>query len=98
MLIVIGSIRARPDTVERALALSLEHVRRSRQEPGCRLHSVHRDAEDPLRLVFLEHWADAGSLRAHFEVPASGAFVDEAAALADGPPEISIYEASPASL
>lgn len=57
------------------------------------MHSVHRDAEDPLRLVFLEHWADADALRAHFQVPASGAFVEAVAALADGSPEMSIYDA-----
>ena len=98
MLIVVGSVRARPDTLDRLLALSLEHVRRSREEPGCLLHSVHRDAEDPLRLVFVEHWADADALRTHFEVPASGQFVVEAAGLADGPPELTIYEARPTSL
>jgi quinol monooxygenase YgiN len=98
VLIVIGSVRARADSVDRLLALSLEHVHRSRREPGCLHHSVHRDAEDPLRLVFLEHWADGDSLRAHFEVPASGAFVADAAALADGAPELSIYDARPASV
>ncbi len=98
MLIVTGSIRARPDTIDQVLALSLEHVHRSRQEPGCLLHSVHRDAEDPLRVVFLEHWEDADALRSHFGVPASGAFVNEASALAAAPPEMAIYDAQPASL
>jgi quinol monooxygenase YgiN len=98
MLIVTGSVRARPDSIDQVLALSLEHVRRSRQEPGCLLHSVHRDAEDPMRLVFLEHWIDADALNAHFRVPASGAFVNELAALAASPPEMAIYDAQPASL
>ncbi len=98
MLIVTGSVRARHDTIARMLELSLEHVHRSRLEPGCLLHSVHIDAEDPLRLVFLEHWADADALRAHFGVPASGTFVEEATALADGPTELAIYDASPAKL
>jgi len=98
VLIVTGSIRAREDSIERVLALSLEHVRRSRQEPGCLLHSVHHDVEDSLRLVFLEHWADADALRAHFEVPASGAFVNEVASLADGSPEMAIYEARAVSI
>jgi quinol monooxygenase YgiN len=93
VLIVTGSIHARPDTIDAVLTLSLEHVRRSRQEPGCLLHSVHRDAEDPLRLVFLEHWEDADALRAHFAVPASNAFVREAGALADGSTKMEIYEA-----
>ena len=59
---------------------------------------MHHDAEDALRLVFVEHWADADALRTHFEVPASGQLVVEAAALADGPPELTIYEAHPTSL
>jgi quinol monooxygenase YgiN len=98
VLIVTGSIQARADTIERALALSLEHVQRSREEPGCLLHSVHHDAEDPLRLVFLEHWIDADALRAHFQVAASRVFVDEMAALADGSPELAIYDARPTSV
>jgi quinol monooxygenase YgiN len=90
VLIVTGSIQARPD--------SIAHVRRSRQEPGCLAHAVHRDCEDALRLVFVEHWADADALRAHFRVPASGAFVQEVSALAASQPEIAIYEARAVSL
>ena len=69
-----------------------------RTEPGCLLHSVHHDAEDPHRLVFLEHWADTSALRAHFEVPASGAFVTELAGFAQEPPEMQIYEAHTTSV
>ena len=98
MLIVTGSIEARPESIDEVLALSLAHVRRSRAEPGCLLHSVHRDVEQPLRLVFLEHWADADALRAHFRVPESGAFVSAVAALAATRPEISVYDASPATV
>ena len=35
MIIVTGSIVARAGSVDELLALSLEHVRRSRTEPGC---------------------------------------------------------------
>lgn len=98
MILVTGSVRARPDTIDEIEALSLEHVHRSRTEPGCLLHSVHRDVEDPLRLVFVEHWTDADALRTHFVVPASGEFVTKAGALADGAPTIEIYEASPTRL
>ncbi len=98
MLIVTGSIEARPDSFDQVLELSVAHVRRSRSEPGCMLHAVHRDVERPLRLVFLEHWADADTLRAHFHVPASSAFVTAVAALAAAPPEMTIYDAQPASI
>ena len=97
MLIVTGSVEARPDTIDRILELGLAHVQRSRQEPGCLLHSIHRDVENDLRVVFIELWEDAKTLEAHFQVPASGKFVQEAAALALRPPEMSIFEAQVAS-
>jgi quinol monooxygenase YgiN len=95
MIIVTGSILAGPDSLDDLLALSLEHVRRSRAEPGCVSHAVHRDAENPLRLVFLEEWADRASLAAHFAVPESRDFVKAARELASEPPRINIYDASP---
>jgi quinol monooxygenase YgiN len=98
MLIVTGSIEARPDTIDRILELGLAHVQRSRQEPGCLLHSIHRDVENELRVVFIEQWEDAAALDAHFHVPASGEFVREAAGLAHRPPKIAIFEAKVASI
>jgi quinol monooxygenase YgiN len=98
MVIVTGSILARPDSIDELLALSLEHVRRSRTEAGCRSHSVHRDAENPLRLVFFEEWEDRAALRAHFAVPASRAFVMAARELSEGVPALSIYDATPVTL
>jgi quinol monooxygenase YgiN len=98
MIIVTGSLRARPDGLDEVLRLSLEHVHRSRTEPGCLLHSVHQDVEDPLRVVFLEHWADKAALSAHFAVPASLEFVTAAGALAAEPPTLHIYEAEPTRL
>ena len=97
VLIVTGSVRARPETFDQALAISLAHVRRSREEPGCLLHSVHVDAEDPLHLVFVEHWADPPALHAHFGVPESSTFVQALAELAAAPPEMKIYDAAPVS-
>ena len=98
MLIVTASFTARPDTIDEVLALSLEHVERSREEPGCIAHAVHRDAEDTLRVVFLEQWEDAEALRTHLRVPAARSFGKEATALAAAPPEMTIYEAQAATL
>ena len=98
MILVTGSIVARADTIDAVIAQSLEHVRRSRGEPGCLAHAVHRDVENPLRLVFVEEWVDRAALAAHFAVPASGAFVRAVSALAAAPPSIRIYEATPAKV
>src|SRR3954453_21859236 len=94
MIIVTGSVLARPDTLADVLQASLEHVQRSRTEPGCLLHSVHQSVEDPLLVVFLEHWADRDALPAHFAQPGSAAFVKTVAALASERPSIEIYEAA----
>ncbi len=98
MILVTGTVLARPDTLEAVLAASLEHVHRSREEPGCLLHSVHQDVEDPLRVSFLEHWRDSDALATHFAVPASLGFVETVTALAAAPPSIEIYEAHRTSI
>jgi quinol monooxygenase YgiN len=95
MIIVTGSILARSDSLDELLTASLEHVRRSRTEAGCLAHAVHQDAENLLRLVFLEEWADQAALLAHFAVPASRDFVKTVRALAAEPPKMNIYDATP---
>lgn len=94
MIIVLGSAVARPGQFDQALALSQEHVARSRLEPGCMAHAVHVDAENPLRLVFVEQWSDLAALQAHFRVPASRAFGKALADLCSQPPGIELYEAA----
>jgi quinol monooxygenase YgiN len=94
MIIVTGSIQAKAEYLDKLLALSLEHVRRSRTEPGCVSHAVHQDVENPLRLVFVEEWTDKEALAAHFLVPASREFVKIAMELATTPPLLNIYEAT----
>ena len=98
MIIVFGSIQARLDTLNELRRLSLEHVTRSRTEPGCLEHCVASDANDGLRLMFFERWVDSASLLAHFELPASRRFAKQVAQLAARPPELSTYEASELSL
>ena len=93
MIIVTGSIEAKPEHLDEILRLSLEHVVRSRQEPRCVSHDVHIDAENPNRLVFFERWADMDVLQAHFAVPESNAFVQQVTQLAAGAPELAIYSA-----
>lgn len=95
MIIVTGSLQAQPVHLDEVLALCVEHVHRSRAEPGCLLHTVHQDVEDPLRVVFIEHWHDHDALRTHFAVPASTTFVAALAALVTGSPTLEVYEATP---
>jgi quinol monooxygenase YgiN len=94
MIVVTGSVTARQDSFDEVRKLSLEHVHRSRTEPGCISHAVHVDCEDPLKLVFFEQWADRGALLTHFAVPASRDFVKQLQSLAAAATTIQIYDAT----
>jgi quinol monooxygenase YgiN len=91
---VTGSVTAREDSFGEISRLSLEHVRRSRLEAGCISHAVHVDCENPLRLVFIEQWADRAALQAHFGVPASRDFVRSLQSLSAAPATLEIYDAT----
>lgn len=94
MIVVTGSVTARQDTFDQVRKLSLEHVHRSRKEPGCISHTVHVDCENPLRLMFFEQWADRTALQAHFAVPASGETVRTLRSLSSAPATLEIYDAT----
>jgi quinol monooxygenase YgiN len=98
MIIVLGSITAKAESFATLHKLGLEHVRRSRTEPGCIFHSMQVDAEDPMKLVFVEKWKDGAALAAHFKVKGSIDFVTTAREIAAAAPTIEIFEASPARL
>ena len=93
VVIVTAIVQLSPDTVEETLALSLEHVRRSRTEPGCLLHTVSRDAEDHTRLIFLELWADRAALDAHFLVEEARSFARALGVKAAERPDMRLYQA-----
>lgn len=93
MVIVTGRAQIHPQHLAEAIAFCIEHVRRSRGEPGCISHAVHQDAKDPCRVFFFERWADRAALERHFAVPASGQFVGRLRRLASAALEISIYDA-----
>ena len=94
MIVVTGSVTARQDSFDEIRRLSLEHVHRSRGEPGCISHAVHVDCEDPLRLVFIEQWTDRAALLAHFAVPASRDFVRALRPLASAATTLELYDAT----
>jgi quinol monooxygenase YgiN len=96
MIIVTGSATARSDSFEALRQASLDHVHRSRAEPGCISHAVHVDCEDPLRLVFFECWQNMARLKEHFQQPGSAEFMAAVRGLAASSEPIAMYEAGPA--
>ena len=96
MIIVWGRVVAKEGQLQELERLSLEHVQRSRGEPGCIRHSVQRDIEHSNVLVFYEEWQGMAALQDHFNVPESGQFLVALRELSLGEPEIKMYEAQAA--
>jgi quinol monooxygenase YgiN len=93
MIIVTGSVVAKPGVFDEVLSLCRAHVARSRREDGCDHHAVHRDDDNPQKLVFVERWRDRAALAKHFADPAARGFVKAVQELAAAVPTIDIYEA-----
>lgn len=98
MIIVTGHAIAREGAEEAMQKLSVEHVLRSRAEPGCISHEVSRDLQQPQRFVFVERWADMAALQVHFRVEASRQFAKSLAQLSNERPEMAIYQADTISM
>ena len=94
MIVVIGSFIAKEGQRDKALALSLAHVHRSRTEDGCLMFSVNVDAENSNRLVFVEEWRDMAALKGHLKVPECMEFSRRLNELAESVAPLNIYEAT----
>ena len=94
MILVAGAVTAKPESLDKMLRVSVEHVHRSRKEPGCISHDVSVDADNPLKLHFIERWADADALKAHFRMKESRVMWQTLQNLAADPGAMHIYEAS----
>lgn len=92
MIIVTGSAIAREGADAEMQRISVEHVLRSRAEPGCISHEVSRDVQQPNRFVFVERWADMVALQVHFRVSATRQFAKAMAELAGGQLEMTVYQ------
>jgi quinol monooxygenase YgiN len=98
MIVVTGHVIASEANRAEMLRIALEHVHRSRAEPGCVEHGVYVDAENPLKLHFFERWADLDAIRAHFAVPGSRTFAKQLRALAADAGKMYVLEAELAKL
>ena len=94
MIIVTGSVTARPDSFEALRQACVDHTARSRTEDGCFSHNVHVDAENPLRLFFFEEWTDMAALQAHFRQPGTAEFIAAVRAYAAASTPPALFEAA----
>ena len=66
---IIGTVTAKPDTLEELYDLLASQVDPTRAEEGCINYDFHVDAKDPCCFVFYENWRSQVDLDAHLEMP-----------------------------
>jgi len=89
MIAMTGS----PETLDEVRKLGLEHVHRSRSDPGCISRGTLR-LREPATAGFCRIREDRAALAAHFAVPASRNFVRALHPIAASAPDIQIYDAT----
>lgn len=71
MITITSKVTVRPELQKQALAYSLGHCKRSREEEGCLSHNVFLHPEDPNCFFFYELWKDQPAIDLHFAKPYS---------------------------
>ena len=93
MLLIIGTVRLPPGTLEQARPAMQRMISASRAEPGCLEYSYAQDVLDPGLIHVCEIWSDRGALEAHFK---SGHIAEWRASWAElgiGDRKLTLYEA-----
>ena len=88
MIVITGSVTAKPGAFDALLAEGLAHSARSRVEDGCLSHRCYVDAADGTRLFFYEEWRDMAAVEAHFghpDTPRIMTAIRELAVASEGP-------------
>jgi quinol monooxygenase YgiN len=95
-VVVVGSFTANPGREADLLAAFEALVAPTHAESGCILYALHRGADDPARLTFIERWASREALDAHLESDHIKDVLTRADELWGQNGDITVYEAVPA--
>lgn len=94
-IVVVGAFTAKPGQEAAAAEVMEGLIAPTHAEDGCILYALHRGADDPARLTFVERWASREALDAHLSsehISAALARIPEL--MADGG-DITVFDAVP---
>lgn len=66
---VILRVSAKPDKADELKPILISLTGPTRQEPGCLSYEVFQNVADPCDFTFVEEWASAAALDAHWQAP-----------------------------
>lgn len=82
----------RKENVEKALELTRELVRLTRQEEGCISYEYYRDTQKEGHFIMLEQWESQSALDKHMQSEHFKRIVPQKAELAEKPSDLYILE------
>jgi quinol monooxygenase YgiN len=94
-VIVVGTFTARPGKEREAEDAFKALLEPTHAEQGCVLYALHRGADDPQRLTFIERWSSREALDAHLDSPHIKEILARADDLFGDSGDIAVYEALP---
>jgi quinol monooxygenase YgiN len=95
-VVVVGAFRINAGKEDDALEAFRALVEPTHREDGCILYALHRGADDPARLTYIERWASREQLDAHLASDHVSALLERADELWGSNGEITVYDAVPA--
>jgi quinol monooxygenase YgiN len=87
-MITVAVLEPQPDQVAAVEDALRAAVRAAHSEAGCQRYALHRTADEPVRFVMVEQWADADALAAHMTGDGIAALRPVLATLLAAPPQI----------
>jgi len=68
-VVVVATFKAQEGRLDEVIAGLTPVIEQTHDEPGCLSYALHRDVNDPLRLVLVERWTSQVALESHFQQP-----------------------------
>ena len=94
-VVVAVIIKAQPGRVEEVVTGFAPIIEQTHGEEGCLNYALHRDLNDPDKLVLIERWRSQADLDEHFTKPYMAQMGEMAAGLLAEPPTISFCTPEP---
>ena len=87
-VVVVATLTVKEGMEDRALEILRPVVDGTHTEAGCLTYALHRDNNDPLTFVIIEHWTSQVALDNHFVQPHMAELATHAAELLAAPPVV----------
>ena len=68
-VVVVATFKVQEGRVDEAIEALTPVIEQTHDEPGCLSYALHRDVNDPLRLVPAEPWTAQVAPERHFQQP-----------------------------